>query len=190
MALDLSRNRIRLTVVLVLFCLSGCGPPAQPQYLKDRGFRQTGFKGVLVQSMRVRQNNIQIWYDDARGSALALYHPGKETALPPPADNRPGYGGQVGLPDGGVLSFRCFTEDGSQGTMTFTRDRRSVPEDGKSYQLSDGRLFLVTSKDKEIKVEQLDRKLPDDSNSTELESFVKSDPKISAFVAGAKPSNN
>jgi hypothetical protein len=86
---------------------------------------------------------------------------------------------------GRLLSFRCLTQDGTLGTMTFELYGKPFPEENP-YQLAEDRLFLVTTRGDEFKAQQLDREIRDAGNKAELEEVVKSDPKISAFVAGAE----
>ena len=69
--------------------------------------------------------------------------------------------------------------------MTFKLDGKPFPEENP-YQLTKGRLFLVTTKGSEVKIQQLDPVIHDAGNKAELEEVVKSDPKIADFIADAE----
>ncbi len=178
---SMPRNCTSLSAVLFLTCFVGCSK--RPSWsIPSNSFKQTN-----IQSLVAPKETIRIWFD--KDPLLSVNVTGLSTITgqinPSPEDLRSGFGGGAKLKDGRLLNFRCLTQDGTQGTMIFQLDGKSFPEN-RPFQLTEGRLFLVTTNDNEIKIQQVNREIRDAGNQAELEEVAKSDPKISAFIAAAE----
>lgn len=88
--------------------------------------------------------------------------------------------GEMYLPDGKTeISYRAETVDGEIESVTIA---------GKSYDLSNGRLFFVSSKE-ELDVKQLDQDTrsltPKPNDSKEIEAFLRNIPEFQTFLPSA-----
>lgn len=175
-------TRTHLGAALLLGCLAGCSQ--EPEW----GFAfNPPYKGTHIQSLIAPQGKIRIWFDHPLPQ-FTVRSTGPNTGQidPSPDDLVPGHAGGGQLPDGRVLSFRCLTQDGVTGTMAFLLDGQPIPQE-EPFHLSDGRLFLVTTRGEEVKIVQLNRELVDASDAAELAEIERADPAIAEFIRGAQP---
>jgi hypothetical protein len=87
--------------------------------------------------------------------------------------------GSVTSPQGRKLEWRLETVDRINGKVIINHGR---------YELSNGRVFLVTMGGERMNIRQLQRDLSDVSpNRAGLEAFAKEDPDVARFVAAASP---
>ena len=90
------------------------------------------------------------------------------------------YHGRVEHRDGRRIDWKCETSDGTTGTVIIN---------GANYDLTKGRLFLVSTKEGPVRVVQLDRDLSSPaSGHSDLERLAKTDEVVTAFVAGSQKS--
>jgi hypothetical protein len=90
------------------------------------------------------------------------------------------FNGEMYLPDGKTkISFQAETVEGKIESVTI---------EGKSYDLSKGRLFFVSSKE-ELDVKQLDQDTrsltPQPRDSNEIEAFLRKVPEFQTFLPSA-----
>jgi len=182
MPIKLLRLSAKLSATFLLLAFVGC--LNQPSW----GIPMAHYKHTSIHGLRAPKGTITVWFDqpELKGT-VRVTGPNTGQINPSPEDKKPGFDYGQKLDDGRVLSFRCLTEDGAQGTMAFMLNGNPFPHD-KPFQLSDGRLFLVTTKGQEVKVHQLNREIRDVDNKAKLDELVKSDPKIATFVADADKS--
>lgn len=88
--------------------------------------------------------------------------------------------GQLRVRDGRVLTWSCSTEDGKSGKVAI---------DGQEFDLTQGALFLVSTKDKPTRVEQLMvdvGQLQAGSATDPLSELAAADARIAAFLQSCK----
>lgn len=89
--------------------------------------------------------------------------------------------GYASASDGRRVDWRLETADGQTATFGI---------DGRSYDLSEGALFLVRTEDGDVQVQQLDRDLPKVHPTNEsCQAFAETDPDVQDFIhqAGEAP---
>lgn len=149
MPTTLIRVSTQLCAGFVLLAFLGCSNQA------SWGIPSATYKHTFIQRLRAPKGTTTVWFDQS-SLAGTIVRTGSDTGQinPSPEDKKPGFSFGQKLDDGRVLSFRCLTEDGVQGTMAFNLDGKAFPDD-KPFQLSAGRLFLVTTKGKEVRSSNL-----------------------------------
>lgn len=136
-------------------------------------------------------HQVAIWFDlNPMESRVGGTEPGK--------DSWADISGAAKLRSERWLNFRCKTEDGKHGTMTFTMQDDPDLGGGKTYQLIDGAIFLVTTVGAEARIEQVNKRVPRiaieerDGNTywtkgqVEWEELIRSDPQLAKFSSAAE----
>jgi hypothetical protein len=164
------------------FCLPGCGGPSPPQGSGTGWVTWDRFKEINPQAgIDKAQANPGIWRDDGLAFLILTDFVGSGPGRSGGKGTGPEkYEGQQKAPDGQKIDWQCETTDGKTGKMMIN---------GSSYELAKGSLFLISTRDGQVRVRQLQRDLlkvkPDQEA---LESLLKNDPDVGPFFAeGAKP---
>jgi hypothetical protein len=91
------------------------------------------------------------------------------------------YRGQLSAKDRRKIAWSCSTPDGTSGKVVI---------DGQEFDLTGGSLFLVSTKDKPTRVEQLvmDAGQLQAAADTEISEWAKADPRIGKFLETCKES--
>ena len=90
--------------------------------------------------------------------------------------------GQLHTKDGREIVWSCSTPDGQSGNVVI---------DGQEFDLTQGALFLISTKDKPTRVEQLAidaGQLQEGSNTDKFPELAKADPRIAAFLQSCRDS--
>jgi hypothetical protein len=88
--------------------------------------------------------------------------------------------GQLHANDGREIVWSCSTPDGKSGDVVI---------DGQGFDLSRGGLFLVSTKDKPTRVEQLAveaGQLQEGSDTEKFPELAKADPRVAAFLQSCR----
>jgi hypothetical protein len=88
--------------------------------------------------------------------------------------------GQLYAKDGRNIAWSCSTRDGKTGNVII---------DGQEFDLTDGALFLISTKDKPTHVEQLAieaEQLQEWSNTEKFPELATADPRIAAFFQSCR----
>jgi hypothetical protein len=92
------------------------------------------------------------------------------------------YRGQLDAKDGRKITWSCSTPDGKSGKVVI---------DGQEFDLTEGALFLVSTKDKPTRVEQLvidAGQLQAGLDTEKFSELAKADPRIAKFLETCKDS--
>jgi hypothetical protein len=90
------------------------------------------------------------------------------------------YRAQLHAKDGREIVWSCSTQDGKSGKVVI---------DGQEFDLTQGALFLVSTKDKPTRVEQVlidDGQLQAGSDTQKFPELAKADPRIATFLESCK----
>jgi hypothetical protein len=112
---------------------------------------------------------MMIWFDVAEG----VFSEGTDSSTDPIHRQR----GYVSASDGRRVDWRLETADGKIATLGINNE---------PYSLSNGHLFIVTTRGEKTQVQQLDRDLSSIQPTNEgCQAFAKSDPTVSRFIRQA-----
>jgi hypothetical protein len=165
-ALLANRGRILAILLILEFLAGGCasvtppGPDLVSAKLENTSYLLLHWKEGL---------RVMIWFDGVEG----VYSQGAGSTTDP-IHRQLGY---ATAPDGRRVEWQLETKDGKTATFSINN---------QPYALSNGRLFLVTARDKQIQVQQLDRDLGSIQPTHEsCQAFATSDPAVSHFIRQA-----
>ena len=181
MCFTVSHFIARLGIATILVSLTGCSN--QPSWC----ITKYDFMGTHITSLVAPEKTtiaINLWFDQEPSEYGLTFIGPDNLPLGSRALDVSGFSGSGRLSDGRLLTFRCLTQDGSQGTMTFTLSGEPFPAEAP-YSLTKGSLFLISTKGADVKIQQVNREIRHPILRARLEEHIGSDPQISAFIADA-----
>ena len=162
--------------------LLGCGGPSPPRgsgagFIAWERFGEINPKAGIDKA----HANYGVWKDDGLAFLILTDFVGSSRDRSSGKGTGPEkYKGQHKAPDGQKVEWQCETADGKTGKMIIN---------GSSYELSNGSLFLVSTRGGKVEVRQVQRDLlkvkPDQES---VEKLVKDEADVGSFFAEkAKP---